>query len=176
MKKKKTLEFTTININFNLEGLSKALYFESFPIEERRDWQKIKSNQQKEEFNFYGVSQDNEFIAIISVWDLLQFCYIEHFAVRKDLRNKGLGSNILQQIIKQYNKDFVLEVDIPNNDIAIRRTEFYLRNGFVLLQDKYIQPPYSKELPSVEMKIMTTNKEIPFSLIRDKLYTTYTNS
>lgn len=62
--------------------------------------------------------------------------YAWFFAIREDLRNKGLGSEALKLIFERY-KDYQMVLDFEaidetaeNNDQRIRRKNFYLRNGW----------------------------------------------
>ena len=66
-----------------------------------------------------------------------------------------------------------LEVEFPDNEISRRRIGFYERNGFVLNNYPYIQPPISEGRNPVPLKIMTTDKGITeeqFNKIRALLY------
>ena len=58
--------------------------------------------------------------------------YLAYFAIRKDLRSKGIGGWAVRELIRHYpDKQVVVEYeapDSPENDNAVKR--FYLRNGF----------------------------------------------
>ena len=157
--------------DFDKVNSAKELYEKSFPKYERRDWEEILQYEQNNKiFNFFTINIEQNFCGIVSVWHFYEFIYIEHFAIKNDYRNNGIGSKILELLKKQYNLPIVLEVEPPENRIAKKRINFYTRNGFSTLNDKYIQPPYSKDLPACEMKIMTTNADISFQKIKNVLY------
>ncbi len=62
--------------------------------------------------------------------------YLAYFAVRNDLRSKGIGGSALRELIRQHpGKQIVVEYEAPgpgcaSNDMRLRRKQFYLRNGF----------------------------------------------
>lgn len=70
----------------------------------------------------------------------------------------------------------MLEVEPPCElqPDTVRRVNFYKRNGFHMLPHDYVQPPYSAGLPEVELKLMSTNPEMPpeplISLLHSKVY------
>ena len=70
------------------------------------------------------------FMAIRHYRDLV---YLAYFAIRKDLRSKGIGGRAVRELIRYYpDKQVVVEYeapDSPENYNAVKR--FYLRNGFL---------------------------------------------
>lgn len=157
--------------DFNKINSAKELYENSFPRYERRDWEEIiRYEQNNKIFNFFTIDIEQNFCGIVSIWHFNEFIYIEHFAIKNEYRNKGIGSKILEILKKQYNLPIVLEVEPPGSCITKKRISFYIRNGFFILKDKYIQPPYSKNLPACEMKIMTTKAGISFQKVKNILY------
>lgn len=57
--------------------------------------------------------------------------YLESLAVKKDIRNKGIGTRLLQEIIKQSKKfgarRIFVDMDINNEKVI----DFYMKNDFV---------------------------------------------
>lgn len=139
----------------------KLLYVNSFPIEERREWTGIECLLQTEMsgYNMKVIMHNNQFAGFISWWKFDCFCYVEHFAINHNMRGKGTGAQALMQFINEVKSAVVLEVELPQEgEMARRRIDFYCRNGFVAHSHfNYIQPPYSKELPSVPLMLMTAN-------------------
>ena len=135
-------------------SIAKQLYLDSFPVEERRPLQSINSLITTQIFDFLPIKHDGEFAGFANIWHFEHFIYIEHFAVLPNKRNKGIGAGFLRKLQEKYQTNIVVEVEKPDNDTAKRRIEFYNRCGFQLLPEQYIQPPYSEELESVEMRIM----------------------
>jgi len=123
------------------------LYEEAFPPNERRDVDKIKDLV----FSTNGLSInaiiDNEVLCGLMIyWKFKDFYYLEHFAIFPEMRNRKIGERTLG-LIKDIAKGetIVLEAEPADNELAMRRIEFYKRNGFSILRKNYIQPPYSKE-------------------------------
>ena len=62
--------------------------------------------------------------------------YLAFFAVRSDLRSKGIGGNAVRELIRRNpDKQVIVEYEAPDptcaaNDERLRRKRFYLRNGF----------------------------------------------
>lgn len=128
----------------------------SFPEIERR-----KYDNQKELFNneLYKVvgykNKENEVVAFIAFWSFLDFNFIEHFAVKENLRGKGLGSVLLGEYIKSDIKSIILEVELPQDNISKKRIEFYKKIGFKLNDYKYMQPPLEEGNELLPLKIMS---------------------
>ena len=109
----------------------------------------------------------------LAVWEFESFTYIEHFAVDPVLRNSGTGSAMLQELVRKYQKQICLEVELPEDELTRRRIGFYERNGFVFNEYPYIQPPISKGKLPVPLRVMTYGKGITrqaFEEMRKVLY------
>lgn len=90
-------------------------------------------------------------VGLVTVWEFDGFSYVEHFAVQPGLRGAGVGSWVLSQL----REPVILEVEpAGSTPEAERRIRFYERNGFRVLDVPYVQPPYSSELPELELKLM----------------------
>ncbi len=156
----------------------KEVYLDSFPPEERRSIGSIESLvRTSDEFSLYVFLLDGEPVAFFSTWDLGEFAYGEHFAVHKQRRSTGIGSTIVKTLLSQINLPFVIEVEPPVEDMAIRRISFYEKLGFVMSGYDYIQPPYSEDLPSVSLKLMgygcdllRSNPSLVEQLIHSRIY------
>ena len=96
----------------------------------------------------------------LAVWEFESFTYIEHFAVDPVLRNSGTGSAMLQELVRKYQKQICLEVELPEDELTRRRIGFFERNGFVFNEYPYIQPPISKGKSPVPLRIMTYGSAI----------------
>ncbi len=152
-----------------------ALIEKSFPEDEYR----IKEEQEalffRKEYKAYGLVDENsqEIQAFISLWQFEAFAFIEHFAVNPACRNGGMGSSVLQEVLKKQEGMVCLEVELPENELAARRIRFYRRNGFYLNEFPYIQPPISKGRNSIPLRIMTWDKPVSadrFQAIKSTLY------
>lgn len=156
----------------------KELYLGSFPEEERRPWESIVQLIESEApfFKFVIVREvsDNSVAGFFSVWLFPQALYIEHLAVKREFRDKGIGSQILTDIIAgAAPKPVVVEVEpADTSEEAEKRIRFYERTGFTALYDyPYIQPPYAKGLPEVPLLLMTTSPLPDIDLFVIQLHT-----
>ncbi len=150
----------------------------SFPEDERRTYREQKELLTNPLYKIYvpeksPESQNQPLQAFASVWEFDAVAYIEHFAVDPAYRNHGVGSKILNEVVKMMGKPVCLEVEPPNHEIAARRIEFYKRNNFFFNAYQYIQPSISKGRKPVQLFIMTSERNITrteFENIRDILY------
>lgn len=129
------------------------IYDASFPPEERRSHEQLL--WEMEQPNAYvGVLCNPEPIGIFIYWDFEKFVYVGHFAVDENQRGKGIGEEYLSQFVQRLNKPAILEVEKPENPMAVRRIGFYQRLGFTLSTRPYIQPAYSPEKEDVPLYLM----------------------
>ncbi len=140
--------------NYSLSRI-KYIYESSFPENERRDFVDVIKLITNQQFTLYAVKFEIEIVGMLSIWELSEFYYIEHFAIDENYRSEGIGSFVLKQFISVRDKQIILEVDLPYDNISLKRIRFYENFGFVLCHENYIQPPYSKSKESVPMLIMS---------------------
>ena len=133
----------------------KKIYEYSFPIDERRDFDKLIDMLKDVRFGIKGIFVDDDLAGFISLWDFEEYLYVEHFAVDKELRGNGLGSHVLQNIINETQHKIILEVDLPSDTISFKRIKYYEKFGFILCHEEYIQPPYGDGKDAVPMFIMS---------------------
>lgn len=166
------------NIKEDFNGFYDLLY-KSFPSIERRTYEGQKKLLNNNLYNVLYFKENEKVVAFLAYWEFNNFIFIEHFAVDEDLRGKGTGTNILKSFLRSSNKKVVLEVELPLEDIAIRRIEFYKRLGLYLNDYKYMQPPLQKGNEYFELKIMSYPEKITkeeFIEFRDIIYdSVYTN-
>ncbi len=149
------------------------VFEESFPIDERRPYEAQKALLSRDEFKILVYCEEGEIKGFISIYELDDIIFAEHFAIEKKYRNQGLGSIILGQLQGMTDKEICLEVEPPDTDIAKRRISFYERNGFYYNDQHYTQPPLFEGQGEVELKLMTTKRTITekeFENIRDIIY------
>jgi isopentenyldiphosphate isomerase/ribosomal protein S18 acetylase RimI-like enzyme len=130
------------------------IYEKSFPKDSGRSLEKQKEIMIRSEYTFY-VYREGEIKAFIAVWDLGDFCCIEHFAVHEMYRNVGIGSKILRECMSICNKRIILEVEPPKTEKARKRVHFYERFGFVLNPFRYVQPPYAENKNPLPLALMS---------------------
>ena len=132
-----------------------ALLESDFCLDER----KTKANELKafKESNFSpNFIYDGEiFVGYVCFWEFENFLFIEHLAISKEMRGTGVGSRFLKEFAENSNKPIILEVELPETEIAEKRIKFYERLGFVVNQFPYIQPAYQPESNPVDMFVMS---------------------
>lgn len=135
------------------------LLISSFPVDERRDLPGQRRNTDSNtDFTLLLAEDDGTPVGFFTIWNFSSFSYGEHFATSPDFRNKGYGRKILQLILDRLCHPLVLEVELPGNDLARRRIDFYRRNGFVLAdRHPYTQPPYRDGGTPLPMHLMVYN-------------------
>jgi ribosomal protein S18 acetylase RimI-like enzyme len=151
---------------------------EAFPSVERRNYQDQKNLLCEDLYNIIvDKDKDDNITAFIASWEFSDFNFIEHFAVDSKIRGNGMGTAILKFYLNKYNKPIFLEVELPENDIAIRRIEFYKRLGFQLNEFEYLQPPMQKQHDVLPLKVMSYPRsvnEMEFvnfkNIVYDKVY------
>ncbi len=146
----------------------------SFPKDEFRDYESQKKVFCDPLHTVYGWKSDmrSDLSGFITIWELNEYAFAEHFAVDRICRNLGTGTEILRQVKSLYSKPICLEVEPPESDISRRRIEFYRRNGFYLNMYDYTQPSISEGRDPVDLLIMTTGSYITpeqFVKLRDEI-------
>lgn len=152
---------------------AKELFESAFPENERPSFSRIK-DREEENFHFLVASIDDEPIGILSYWEFEEFSYIEHFAIAKDVRNRGLGKAAILDFMMQHPNQVVLEAETPVSEQAERRLEFYTDLGFTQCSQEYWQPSYREQKLQVPMLLMTRYEldDEEFEEVREILYKT----
>ena len=152
-----------------------ALLVDSFPREERRDLEQQRLNcRENSRFHPMLICDGEVRIGLINYWQLGDMAYIEHFATSPDMRGKGYGRMALEELGRLLGR-IVLEVEMPESDLAQRRIGFYRRCGFSLCCQIYRQPPYRKGdgwLPMLLMFRGVDDMDGVFAPTRDEIHRT----
>ena len=136
---------------FTVETLSlpqiRAVYRErmtrDFPPDELKPLAMIEKALARDEYVCYGAVSGGSILAYAYFVKLKEngkpYALFDYFAVRRDTRDRGVGSRFLQALIAGPLRDMdcvLLEVDDPacaqtpeESEIRDRRLSFYLRNG-----------------------------------------------
>ncbi len=151
-----------------------ALMKSSFPKEERRSCAEFKALAKSSAYyKIYSLFKEGSLIAFFTVWEFTGFRFGDHFAVAPQIRNSGIGSMLLSQILNESSRPFILEVELPENEMAARRLNFYLRNGFKLNNFPYLLPPMQEGCKPLPMHILSYPEKLSeneFKNVRDMLY------
>lgn len=146
----------------------------SFPSDEYRSLEELrKYTDTKSHFYNNIIFYHDTPIGFITYWDFDSFYYVEHFAIDPAQRNGGHGKNVLNHLSQLLNHPIILEVEAPEEEMAIRRINFYKRQGFSLWEKPYLQPPYKpgdNYLPMLLMAQGNLQCERDFDRIKGRIY------
>lgn len=165
-------------MKFNQFDCIYTMIVDSFPSHEVRTYEEQKGLLDNPKFHIYVMEDAVGAVkAFISVWDVANHGFVDHFAVSPQFRNEGLGSKILEELRQLLDCLLFLEVDLPETEIAKRRIGFYERNGYTLNPYLYQLPALTPESQPVTLGIMSTDgmmsQETFQSLQQDLLATVY---
>jgi ribosomal protein S18 acetylase RimI-like enzyme len=153
------IEFRKIENSANpLFGKLYELYQSAFPAVERRalaDLENVLNDDKR--FKMAVLMKDSEFVGFFIYWQFESFIYAEHFAVNPTLRGQNIGSEVVKTFFLNVNCPVVFEVELPENETAIRRITFYERLECKLIPRKYAQPHYDGSRKLLPMLLMTNN-------------------
>ncbi len=130
-------------------------YEESFPADERRRFTDLRQLLPCPDMHLCGLVEQNQLIGFMIYWQWPETIFIEHFAVDPGQRGKQLGQRALSQLLTLDSAYFILEVELPLDDVSRRRIHFYERQGFHLNSFVYAQPPYQRGAPNIPMHLMS---------------------
>ena len=120
-------------------------YCETFPEDERRSEQQFRSLFSNPRVKVFSVLEELKNIGYMISWELTNFVFIENFEIFSEFRSLKYGSEIINDLYRNYSH-IVLEAEPENLDEnAGRRIDFYQKNGFVVIDENYVQPCYSPE-------------------------------
>ena len=150
----------------------------SFPPTERGSRRLHYREFEREGFRSLCLARDGlrggKIAAFMNYYDFGDFIFLEHFAVAQELRDMGMGSQLMHELMRREGRPIVLEAEpAAQSGEAERRTEFYKRLGFCVNPFTYYQPAFSAEYPSIELALLSYPDPLPeeeFLRIRDILY------
>lgn len=149
----------------------------SFPSIEIRDYQGQKNLFDNTMYNVIGYKdKEQKVCAFLAFWRFEDFNFIEHFAVDDNLRGNGIGTSLFRNYLNSNSNNeklTLLEVELPEDDISLRRIKYYERMGMKLNDYDYLQPPLQDGKPFFPLKIMSYGKKIEqdeFKVIKDNIY------
>lgn len=141
----------------------RRLYGTAFPVEEQIPYDDLIYLLTKMDIDYTAYYDDDTFVGLTMVLHLPRYNWGWYFAVRKELRGKGYGQEILTAVLNKYHTErpFIIDIespwqaDAPNSEQRQRRHAFYVRNG---LKDT----PTSRTYEGITYTIMTNSDE-PFT-------------
>lgn len=131
------------------------LYEQAFPFDERRSLADHDLAMQHEsDFVCLALYRCNRFVGIMFYWLLSDCVFVEHLAIVESERGRGLGTAALN-ILKQYTKPIILEIEPPVDATGAQRLLFYESAGYVLLPHVHYQLPYQRGGSKLHLFLMS---------------------
>ncbi|MBR1555092.1 MAG: GNAT family N-acetyltransferase [Oscillospiraceae bacterium] len=115
---------------------AKILYEDAFPDDEKAPFPLLLVKQYLADVDFLSIYAGKQWAGFFYLVNHQNLSYIFYFAVRPELREKGIGSQALQRLQKfcQGRKLFLaiepLDEHVTNYEERVSRKHFYLKNGF----------------------------------------------
>lgn len=132
-------------------------YENSFPPEERREFDALVCLFPYPDMHLCALIQDGKPVGFMIYWQWsdADVLFIEHFAIDPDRRGQQLGQKALAQVLDIPAAYYLLEAELPTDNISKRRIRFYERQGFLVNDFPYAQPPYRLGNPTIPMKLLS---------------------
>jgi len=141
-----------------------AIYEELFPNNERQPNDVFAKRIVSGQTELLIATDETQTLGFAVLWNFTysNFALLDYFGVKKGLQNSGIGTRMMQNVLriaKKWNKDLVLEVERPgegeNLEEREKRLRFYLKNGALILQNvPYRLPSLDNSVP-IPMILMT---------------------
>lgn len=155
-------------------SFTERLLTESFPMNEYRDLDVFREYTDTNPlFHNNVIFEKEKLLGFITYWDFPRFIYVEHFAIDKQIRGKGYGAFSIYLLKGMISKPLILEVELPINNMAVRRIKFYNRQGFKQWNNYYEQPPYRPTDSPYPMSLMAygdLHNDADFNEVRSTIY------
>lgn len=151
--------FKLITLNDKLYHWAMELLAVSFPSEERRDDDLQRQVMSHPDYRLQAIMDGDEPVGVVGYFDAPEFIYFENFCISPDKRNNGYGSQALK-LLTSLGKTFILEAELPVDELTRRRIAFYKRNGMVENVYPHIQPHYRATDPDLPLVVLTYGKPI----------------
>ncbi|MBR5894440.1 MAG: GNAT family N-acetyltransferase [Akkermansia sp.] len=131
------------------------IYEDAFPREERRSWeQHCRAMLSEPGFYCMRLAQNGRSVGVLFYWQLGDFYFLEHLAVRAADRGLGIGHAALQWL-QTLGKPIILEIEPPVDDISRRRLTFYRSLGFSEQAQEHVQAAFHADTAAVPMSLLS---------------------
>ena len=115
----------------------KKLFFEAFPIHERYPLFYLIWKSKSENIKFYCMYDGELWIGFNYLLFYKDLIFVQYIAIDSNIRSKGYGGKVIEKIKEIYPEYRIalgieqLNKEAKNNELRIRRKNFYLKNGFI---------------------------------------------
>ncbi len=139
------------------------LYTHSFPTDEQRPLNlHLKAIEDNRFCPYVYTSEQEALLAICFYWNFSDFLYLEHFSIKPEFRNKGIGSKIISSLITD-KQPIVIEIETPTDKQQKQRLKFYERNQFQQTDYTFKQLKYKADNRDVFLQLLcSTNMNNDF--------------
>ena len=97
----------------------KNLYIDSFPIQERVDFDKLFCGV-FENFELYGLYKDEQLIGMAHFNNTINFVHLNYLAVDKKYQNQGYGTEVVEGLTKiGFEKNFIKKMVLLRGNIVL---------------------------------------------------------
>lgn len=149
---------------------------ESFDIDELRTKEECISLLNHPKFKILIAIESSIVYGVLFLWETDNFYFIENLAIKKDQRNRGIGSNLLNYLKESSKKQIILEIEPILNveSIQARRWHFYQRIGFKKNHHDYTMPAIRENTTPMKLTILSYPQLIEdddFPIINDTILT-----
>lgn len=137
------------------------IYQEAFPEIERRTKEDQVKTFSHPLYRLRVIKGTDETIqAFIGYWELNSCLFLEHLAVKKECRGRGLGGILIEECIqegKETGNPIFLEIEpvTQEDPITARRERFYQRYGFFTNSFFYQQMPLKPKDKPIPLWVMS---------------------
>lgn len=120
----------------DLDSIAENLYkdFDDF-----WNYNTFKSEFKNKNAKYIVAKQNNEIVGFAGIWTIVDVAHIANIVVKKDMRNNGIGSNLLQELVKMSRELNMKELTLEVNEHNTAAINLYRKFGFeqVGLRKKY---------------------------------------
>lgn len=114
------------------------IYLESFPLQERMDFDHMISDPEEGKKQILGIyTSEGNLVGFFALYHLDNLVYLMYFAVDSSQRGHGIGTVALHELYEFLPAEKSIVIDIERvypdtlaNDVKARRKGFYVREGF----------------------------------------------
>lgn len=145
-------------------------YISSFPEDERRSESQFNCLFTNAKAKVFSVFNELEYIGYLIGWELTHFVFIEHFEIFSKFRSQKFGTEVIKDLFRDYSK-IVLETEPEDLDEdAERRVSFYKKNGFTVVDENYVQPPYEHGKNPVNLWLFANYAPENLDMVREEIF------
>lgn len=155
------LQFSPFHLHHHYRTEVEQLLLSAFPQEEHRPLaQWLSLIETSPLFSVEVITKAGKFVGFCGYWKFYNCLYVEHLAIVKSWREKGLGKAFIEHLHEQAGSlPMVLEAELPHDETATKRIQFYQHLGIFPLSLHYEQPSYTIDGKAIPMLLLTNQPQ-----------------